>query len=216
MKNDKLLIFDLDDTLFETRSIGNTTMQTILDSFELIARQFYSENEIHLIIADLWQLPFDEVANKYKINESLSNAFSTAINTSEYQFKIHPFDDFKFVKQLKHRKYLVTTGFKKLQLAKISALGIENAFEEIIIDEIDTLNRVHKKGIFIEALKTNKISPKDIIVIGDNPNSELKAGYELGVTTVQVARYGQRKSDYANFYVNNFQALTDIVRRQPN
>ncbi|MGD1957263.1 MAG: HAD hydrolase-like protein [Fulvivirga sp.] len=54
----------------------------------------------------------------------------------------------------------------------------------------------------------------DLIVIGDNPESEIKAANELGLTTVQVAKLGQPKSSYANYYIQNFQDLIQILEER--
>lgn len=211
MKKNRLLIFDLDDTIFETKSIGQEPVAPIFNHFKAFAKQFYSPEEITFIFDDLWQYPFDVVSNKFQFDELLNQQFSDIINSLEYQLTIEVFDDFKVMKNFQASKFLVTTGFRKLQLAKISALGLEYEFEKIIIDEIDSKQRKYKKGIFGEILETNEQQNQEVFVIGDNSESELKAGYELGLTTIQVAKLGQPKSKYATHTVLDFKELVELL-----
>lgn len=207
----KLLIFDLDDTLFETKSLGKESIKPILDGFEAMLAEKYSKEITQQIIADLWKYPFDFVANRYKFNDHLSSEFARLINEHEYTFNIKTFDDFNVIQNLDYERVLVTTGFTKLQEAKIYHLGLEKEFSSIHIDNILDPNRVFKKGIFRSILLEKKINPKQVYIIGDNPNSELKAGFELGLNTIQIAKLGQKKSEYANYYISNFNELIAIL-----
>ena len=214
MKSNHLLIFDLDDTIFETKSIGQHHVESILENFRISISSAFKTEEINLIISDLWKYPFDHVANKYHLHDSIKRQFSNSINKLDYELEIEAFSDFELVRNIDTRKVLVTTGFKKLQLAKISALNLEDVFEEIHIDEIDDTNRIHKKGIFKYLMNSKGKERRNFIVVGDNPESEIKAGNELGLTTVQVAKLGQPKSAHANYYIRNFQDLIQILEER--
>ena len=214
MNNNYLLIFDLDDTIFETKSIGKHHVASILDNFKVSISPIFKTQEITLIMSDLWKYPFDYVSKKHSLNDSVRKQFSNSINSKEYSLDIEAFKDFELVRNIDTRKALVTTGFKKLQLAKISALNLEDVFDEIHIDEIDDTNRIYKKGIFEQLINSKDKELLDLIVIGDNPESEIKAANELGLTTVQVAKLGQPKSSYANYYIQNFQDLIQILEER--
>lgn len=212
MKNNQLLIFDLDDTIFETRSIAQRHVAPILDDFKAHISSSFETEKIDLIISDLWKYPFDYVSKKYNLDSAIQKQFVNSINSTEYNLEIETFDDFEQVRKIEAYKVIVTTGFKKLQLAKISALQLEDEFEEIHIDEIDSSERIHKKGIFEQLIKSRiSVELQNFFVIGDNPNSELKAGFELGLTTIQVAKYNQPKSSYANHYIQTFEDLSPIL-----
>jgi len=209
---DKLLIFDLDDTIFETKSINKKDVKPIFDAFESLLTKRYGEEQTQLIVPQLWQYPFDYVSKKYAFGAYLDTEFARLINAEDYVFAIKPFDDFKAVERLKCPKVLVTTGFYKLQNAKIDALGIKDLFKHIFIDDIFDEDRIFKKGIFKNILLEEKATPNSVYVIGDNPQSELKAGYELGLNVVQMAKFGQKKSEYANHYISNFLDLQLLLQ----
>ena len=197
----KLLIFDLDNTIFETKSIGEHAVAAVMDDFRSSISPLFSHEKVEAVITDLWNYPFDHVARQYKLSEEVSKQFSASINSHEYQLEIETYPDFELMRELNIRKVLVTTGFEKLQRAKIEALQLHPVFEEIHIDQLDAPIRIHKKGIFQQILDSFHVKPSDIFVIGDNPQSELKAGRELGMVTVQVAKHGQTQSAFSDYYM---------------
>ncbi len=209
MRKEKLLIFDLDDTIFETRSIPKAHLQGVFDEFEQTFHTHFAPGKFDEVEKDLWRLPFDLVARKHHFPPLLTKQYSSLINEREFKFKIQPFPDYKWLRKNRFRKILLTTGFRQLQLAKVTALGIENDFEAIYIDEVDALDRIFKLGIMSEIITKSGLSKKDHLVIGDNPESELKAGFELGLTTIQVAKFDQERSPYSDQYITHFQELSD-------
>lgn len=209
---DTLLIFDLDDTIFETKSIGKKAVQPIFDQFEPLLIDKFGKDLTAQIVSELWKYPFDFVSQKYRFDTHQNDEFARLVNTQEYTLNIQPFEDFTVIKDLKYEKIVVTTGFSKLQEAKIQYLGIKKEFSEIYIDDILSPQRIFKKGIFQNILLHKNIDPTLVYIIGDNPNSELKAGYELGAHTVQMAKFGQEKSRYANHYISDFNELIPILK----
>lgn len=208
---EKLLILDLDDTIFETRTIKKESVNSILMTFKSIVIKEYGNTLTNQIISDFWKFPFDFIAKKYQLDDLIKLELAKSINQANFEFNIQPYKDFDFFKSVKFEKILVTTGFEKLQRAKIKHLKIEKMFSEIYIDDILDPNRIFKKGIFAKILKTKKVSKAQIYIIGDNPESELKAGYELGLKTIQVSKLRQKKSEYANYMISDFNELIKII-----
>lgn len=208
---DKLLILDLDDTIFETGTIKKESVKSILAKFKSIAIHKYGNALTNQIVSEFWEFPFDFVAKKYQFEDRIKFELARLINQTNFEFKIQPFNDFWIFEQMEFEKILVTTGFQKLQQAKIKILGIEKMFNEIYIDDILDPKRLFKKGIFSKILKTKNVKREQVYIIGDNPHSELKAGYELGLKTIQVSKFEQRKSKYANYIISDFNELIEII-----
>lgn len=207
----KLLIFDLDDTIFETKSIPIESVAPILKEFKQVLKSSYDDKTTDLIIADIWKSPFDFVAEKYGFTNEQKHNFTNSVDRIEYDLDIKPFEDFEIVRKINIEKVLVTTGFKKLQHAKIAALKIGDLFKEIAIDDITNPKREGKIGIFRRLLQKTKYSTSQIMVIGDNPQSELEAGKNLGMTTVQLIKLGQQASEIADFHIESYTELKDIL-----
>jgi len=207
----QLLIFDLDDTLFETKSIGKKAVKPIFDQFDPLLIAKFGKEMTAKIVPELWKYPFDFVSQKYGFDTHQNAEFARLINVHNYELNIQTFEDCNVIEDLSQEKILVTTGFSKLQHAKIHFLGIKEQFSEIYIDDILSPTRIFKKGIFQNILLKRKIDPTRVYIIGANPTSELKAGFELGLNTIQVAKFGQERSIYAKHCISNFNELLTIL-----
>lgn len=207
-----MLILDLDDTIFETKSMNPRIFDSAITLIKNHYEQNYSELEYEKIIKELWSYPVDVVFAKYNTKKSLVTEFYRMIEEIDYQkLEIKTFEDYKEIKTIEMKKILVTTGLQKLQLAKIKALKIENDFDHICIDDPRLFPRKHKIDIFKQILLSTKKEPQEIWVIGDNPESEIKSGKVLGMKTIQRKSNSKKTSEYADFKIESFEELKGII-----
>ncbi|MEM7296637.1 MAG: HAD family hydrolase [Bacteroidota bacterium] len=211
MGKNLILLIDLDDTLFETKTMGVDPFKELFESFQKDVSTQFDNEKVSEIFKDIWKLPFDQLARKYRFSSSLIQSFMEQINNYEFELRIEPYHDYSVIQNFDARKILVTTGFQKLQLAKIKALGIHDDFDEVHIDAIDQIPRIDKKMIFKEMASKHQIPKDQFIVLGDNPNSELKAGHELGFTTIQVRKHGQERTSFAQHCIEHFEEVHSIL-----
>lgn len=207
-----MLILDLDNTIFETKSMDSK----IFDSAFALIEKYYTDNKLGIkseeIITDLWSIPVDVVFAKYNTPTDLVSAFYKQIEEIDYEeLDIKTYDDYIEIQKLKDIKILVTTGFKELQLAKIKALGIESDFDEIHIDDPRLNPRNHKIDIFRQILMNTKKKPEEIWVIGDNPESEIQSGKKLGMKTIQRKSINMKSSEFADYEIDTFNELKEIL-----
>ena len=100
----------------------------------------------------------------------------------------------------------------KFQETKIAKLGIAHLFDEIIIDVLDDPNkRKGKTKIFEEILESNKWNKEEVLVVGDNPHSELGAAKALGITTVQTVRPTVIKWKGADHHIESLRELKTLL-----
>jgi len=206
-----MLILDLDDTIFETKSMSESSFSVII---EMIRNQLNDKIEVEKInelIENLWHRPFDIVMNKFEIDESIQNRIALKINSLDFNLNISTYKDYSYLRKINVEQVLVTTGFPKLQMTKIKALGIESDFTEIYIDDPSEKNRIYKKGIFQKIIQLSNKLPNQIWVIGDNVESEIKAGNELGLRTIHRLKKGEEKSTKAEFSIHSFAELQNII-----
>lgn len=208
-----MLILDLDDTIFETKSMNprifDSAMAVIGNHYET----YHSKAKSEEIINALWSYPIDIVFKKYNVEEVLINQFYQMVNEIDFrELEIKTFEDYKELKKLDARKTLVTTGLKELQYAKIKALGIENDFEGIFVDDPRVVPRRTKIDIFRQLLADTKLAPHQFWVIGDNPESEIKAGNELGMKTIQRTSKSKELSKLADYKIDSFEELEAILK----
>jgi putative hydrolase of the HAD superfamily len=114
---------------------------------------------------------------------------------------MHGYGDLAVLAELPVRRFLVTSGFRRLQESKVKALGIAHLFEAIHIDAIDEPGSQGKERIFRAILEDHGFKPEQVMVVGDNPDSEIAAGNRLGLTTVQILRPGVVRGTNASHYI---------------
>ena len=156
---------------------------------------------IKLLIIDLDKCVFDTFSMRLDTHHSASIPDSACSYGDEH-----------YLGKIKIEKILVTTGYEKFQRAKAAKIGVERFFSEIIVDAIDDpATRKGKQRIFEEAMYGRRLWPWEIMVIGDNPESELKAGRALGMVTVQTLRPTIERWSEADHHISSFAELPALV-----
>lgn len=207
----KGIIFDLDMCILDTHSLLGSFFQPVLDAF-------YNSNlpaELkQKINHQLWTNSLDDVIDMFSIPGDIAEKMREAYRTIEVPDGIKTFGDEEFLRDLPVKKILVTTGYRRFQETKIEKLGIDNLFDEIIIDALDCRDqRKGKKKIFEELLDKNRWDKNEVLVVGDNPMSELKAAKSLGIPTVQTLRPTIEKWEGSDYHINSFSELVSIIYR---
>lgn len=90
------------------------------------------------------------------------------------------------VKRRGARVFVVSFGDPETQRAKVVALGLDR---EPSIDHVfyaDTGNIMTKEAFFRSILRNAEGDAKRVLVVGDRPSSEIRAGKALGMHTVRV------------------------------
>jgi putative hydrolase of the HAD superfamily len=176
----KALILDLDNTIYLVSSIGDILFKSLFELIELSSEFTGSLNDIK---AEIMRRPFQFVANDFAFSNELKEAGIKLLERLTYPDQIRPVENYEIIRTIPATKFLVTTGFTTLQNSKIDQLGIRNDFEEIhIIDPGKTAQT--KRDVFKKILIKYKLKLNEVLVVGDDLNSEIKAAKELGIETV--------------------------------
>jgi putative hydrolase of the HAD superfamily len=208
--NGPALILDLDNTIFRTRSIDKKVFDPFFEHLAYGLKSTHDSRVIETIIKDLWDFSWDVVIERHKISAPLFYRSLDFLDNMKLELKISTDDDYAVLKSIDLPKFLVSTSLTSLQKAKIEALGIANDFQKIVIN--DTFKKPgNKKEIFKELVREFNLVPERTFVVGDNADSEIKAGNELGMVTIQILRYGVVKGDNAQYYVRSFGELPKIL-----
>jgi FMN phosphatase YigB (HAD superfamily) len=201
---EKLLIFDLDNTLFDTY---NQVSKHVLDDMLARMRQAGLTEEQERILREKYAFTgFKIIAKQLGLNDDVIDIGMKAYLYMDLS-KIKPFKDVKIIPKLPGRKMLVTSGVPEIQQKKVDLLKIREYFEEVIID--DSNSPENKQRIFRKLIIGMK--PADAIVIGDNPDSELLAGKNLGMTTVQIVRHEGMTLAGASYTIRTLDELKKII-----
>ncbi len=206
----KALIIDLDNTIFPVSSLSGDLFLPILT---LIEKSGEFEGDFNKVRNDILRRPFQRVASDYHFSENLIAEGTVLLINAVCTRRISTYDDYEELRKLKCRKYLVTSGFMKMQQSKIDMLGIRNDFDRIhIIDPLTS--QLSKKDIFSDILENNHLNKNEVLVVGDDPDSEIKAAGELGIDSILYKRSGNNETAKINGSISHFSQLADLLRQQ--
>jgi len=180
----KALIFDLDNTIYPVSSIADNLFAGlfgVLDKNSAAINKTEADT-VTRIKEEMTRRPFQYIADKFQLDETIRDQMTSVLRNMTYERPMQPFDDYHHLKQIPLVKFLVTTGYLKLQYSKIRQLGIETDFEEIIVVDPDVSDKT-KKDVFAEIMKKYHYGPEELLIIGDDPESEIKAALSLGIDT---------------------------------
>jgi FMN phosphatase YigB (HAD superfamily) len=91
------------------------------------------------------------------------------------------------------RNFIVSFGEPKIQHAKVKALGLDREPSVEKIYFADRNNVLTKEAAFRKIQKRTRLTSREILVVGDRPAREIRAGRELGMHTVRL-RHGEFKA----------------------
>ena len=200
------LILDLDNTIYPVSSIGDRLFAPL---FELLKLPEYNLPETTLADAkrQIMRIPFQKVADQFKFPAELTHRALELLRGLTYDEEMTYFNDYELIRELDTMKFLLTTGFKNLQESKIRSLGIENDFTEIVVIDPDK-SEMTKKDAMVRIMDEYKLRATDLLVVGDDPESEIKAAKELGIASFLL----DTKSIYPNSQADfNGKSLKEVL-----
>lgn len=201
----------MDNCIFDTSSMGGRAIQGVKDA---LASSALSEDTKLAVGAALKTDPLDDVLKRLNVPAEVGEAMRAAYRESDVpaDCTVKTYGDEQHIQELPQKKILVTSGYLKFQTSKIKRLGIAHMFDEIIIDVLDDpAARKGKTKIFGEILQQYGWSKEEVLVVGDNPRSELGAAKELGIKAIQTLRPRIEKWDGADYHVTSLKELQALV-----
>lgn len=197
----KALIFDLDNTLYAVSSIAGELFAPL---FALLEKSGELNDRLDPVKQDLMRKPYQWVAQKHGFSEKLTKTGLQLLKKATYEGPIEPFPDYREVKALPLQKYLVTSGFQAMQQSKIKGMAIDKDFREIHIVDVETGT---KKDVFADILRRNNYRVFEVLVIGDDPESEISAARDLGVDAVLYDKFNRLPDHNAVPKINDYSQL---------
>jgi putative hydrolase of the HAD superfamily len=220
----KAIIFDLDDTLYDCS--GTLVLKSKKLATEIISKAIKcSETEalkLQLKLEDRLGPKADisrEIANLYNLPEEFCEEISNIINTLEVEgVTLFP-DTMASIDELKrigYKLFLVTFGNREMQKSKIKVLGLERAFDEIIITD----NPRGKEKCFKEILIKYNLEPEQVLCVGDKIKDEIEVGKKLGMPTA-LMKHGRHYNFYKSEIDNStsyayITKISDLLKNDEN
>lgn len=200
----RCVIFDLDDTLYDCLGQRVRVAHRYAAKAMVKAGLNASTEAVYRVrMSAFRQDPMlryidSEVARHFNVNDP--EALSTAAREAYFNCPVDKLTLFpgslpllRFLAKRGVRNFIVSFGEPKIQQAKVKSLGLdcEPSVEKIYY--ADRGNVLTKEAAFRQIQKKTRLNPSQILVVGDRPAREIRAGRELGMQTVRL-RHGEFKN----------------------
>ncbi len=205
------IIFDLDSCLSAADEPGQELFAPSFAAIKGANKGSHASQVLEQAFAEMWRLPFDCVAQKYNFTPAMLTAGWEQLARLEVTTPMHGYGDLDSLADLPAQLFLVTSGFRLLQNSKIRALGIAPFFAAIHLDAIDESGHRGKQKLFEDIIRAGQLQPHQVLIVGDNHDSEIAAGVRLGLRTVQTLRPGAPRSPLATHHIQTLHELRPLL-----
>jgi putative hydrolase of the HAD superfamily len=203
----KHLFFDLDHTLWDFDTNAKLTLEDIFAvyqlheitnaDFDVFYQKYLHHNKIMwdryqngYITAEelkwkrMWRTLLEfKVANEV-LSKQLSASFLEILPTKTTVFP-YTLEILHYLRNKSYQMHLITNGFAKTQKSKIKNSNIDHFFTHIITSE-ESNSMKPEKAIFDFALNVATAKLEESIMIGDNPDADIKGALNYGMDCVFV------------------------------
>jgi FMN phosphatase YigB (HAD superfamily) len=224
----RCVIFDLDDTLYDCLSqrVGpshrhaaeamvRAGLRADVDAvFRARMRAFCEDPMLHYIDAAVCRQ--FEAEDPDAVSRAARDAYFTCPVGDLKLFRgTRPL--LRFLHSRAVKIFIVSFGEPEIQRAKVRALGLE---EELAVDKIFYADRdklLTKEAAFKKIQHELGMSAGEILIVGDRPMREIRAGKELGMHTVRI-RHGEfaaqeprDKEEEPDYEIGNISKLNKLA-----
>ncbi|RYY33135.1 MAG: HAD family hydrolase [Sphingobacteriaceae bacterium] len=204
----RALIYDLDNTIYPVKSISDELFAGL---FKIIDEDpGLSKADIAAAKEEVTRRPFQKIADEYGFSNDLKQQGIELLETLTYNKPMQAFDDFKYVKSLQVDKFLVTTGFIRMQSSKVKMLDIAADFKKVYIVDPQTTDKT-KRHFFLNILEKYNYSKDEVLVVGDDPESEIKEAKAIGIKTVLYDPQHKYTTADADHVITNHQQIQELL-----
>ena len=238
--NYKLVLIDLDDTLFDYPKAENSAFRSTFEEMGFFkenrflknqnSEEFYTEikREYEKINSQLWKdlekgiidkeelkvIRFEKIIKKFKLeydSQKMSEIYLKKLGEGIFPFKSTE----KLCKYL-HSKYkigIVTNGIKEVQYSRIKNSSIANYIDKIIVSDEVGVNKPDKR-IFEFAINYFGILDKsEVVMIGDSLEADIKGGINAGVDTcwVNLKNMKNKSKIIPKYEIRNLEEIFGIL-----
>ena len=205
----RVLILDLDNTIYPVSSVAESMFGPL---FKLIDEETTDHSAGEAAKLELTRRPFQYVADEHGFSDQLKAKGINLLKNLVFNEPMTCYPEYADIRALNIDKYLVTTGFTKLQYSKVKMLNIEGDFKQAYVVDPERSNE-NKGDIFKKIMQENGYTTQDVLVIGDDPQSEIKFAIELGIDTFLFDPEDKYPHANVTYRGKDYKRLKEIVER---
>ncbi|MBE9011015.1 HAD family hydrolase [Pseudanabaenaceae cyanobacterium LEGE 13415] len=204
MKNTKLIVFDLDDTLFPEHEF-------VYSGFHAISEWMLDHYSVFSFFDVAWELfqagkrgtIFNQTLDRLGVNYDCELIAQLIQVYRDHKPKIKLHEDaewaIKFFKDYRCTG-LITNGFLHTQQNKVRALGIESMLDQIIYCDVFGAENWKPSSVpYQKMMEFTGFEGSECLYIGDHPYKDFIGAKKLGWMTLRICRsdgeYAQMSAD---------------------
>lgn len=204
MENVKHIFFDLDHTLWDFEKNSSEALNEIF--FEMKLDQEIADVRDFILAyqginAQYWDLynrgkvskeqvrigRFIDTLNRFEVSNVIEKAKhigNTYIKKSPYKKHVFPdtYDTLEYLNN-KYKLHIITNGFLEVQHIKLNNSNLTGYFNLILCTEEVGVNKPDPL-VFRTALEKTNAKPEESLMIGDNPETDIKGAQNYGMHTI--------------------------------
>lgn len=189
----KLLIFDLDDTLYNEKEYVASGFRAVAE-FVFLKKEL-NKDEVFNFLMDSFKSNgrgrnFNELIEKFNLSDMTPELLVGVYREHVPEVALYPGVK-ELLNNLKNNYVLVllTNGWVDVQKMKIKALEAENYFDKIFFAQEDGLEfRKPNPKYFLKILSHYRIAPNEALMIGDDHESDIRGAKEVDINTFLVEK----------------------------
>jgi len=229
----KHIIFDLDHTLWDFNRNSKETLKVLFDRHNLERKTkapfntflvtYYSVTNI------LWQKYDHKEITKNELRQlRLREVFSTlgfmddllASKIEKEYLSICPdkphlingtIELLDYIKTKKYPIYLLTNGFKDIQLRKIKASKIDHYFDQVCTSETSGYSKPDRRA-FDYLLNKIKAEPNECLMIGDNLSTDIEGSSAIDMQNIYLNPTKIVHQGKPTFEVSSLNEIHQIIK----
>ncbi|PST85212.1 hypothetical protein C7T94_03660 [Pedobacter yulinensis] len=204
-----IFFIDLDNTIYFTAPNVN---QLLGGLYAFLEEQDLgvSAKQLEQAKKDMLHTPFQRVAARYGFKAAAVEKVVAFLQQGEVTEPLSVHREYHYIKALKGRKFVVTAGFTKKQRSKLAMLGIAADFEALYVVDVSVKEET-KKDAFETLIGEYGLDRSQILVIGDDADSEIRAGLELGLETFLFDPEGRFPDARSTYRSSSFESLAEAA-----
>ncbi len=197
----KCILFDLDHTLWDydrncaeallelydkndLKNKGISSFESLLDAFMEMNTQMWDQYDLGIIQRDVIRYQrFHRILlalgiDDYRLSLSMSSEYVALSPT-----KKNLLPNAKIILDYLESKYkliIITNGFEEIQSVKLASSGISGYFDKVVTSE-SAGHKKPAKEIFEYALAEHDYNSNDVIMVGDNLNTDITGANNAGI-----------------------------------
>lgn len=230
MKKYKVVLLDFDDTLIDTQGYAKTCLSNMFNEFHLDnyfesfdaffktyhthTHELWTEYALNKIdkftlMKERFARPLANTPLSAKDVENINNHFlSKVIKIDETIEGAHEL--LEYLKNKGYKLVMLSNGFSEMQYDKISNVGFDGFFDEVILSDAVGVNKPHPI-IFEKALEEVKATASEAIMIGDNFLADILGAKKSGIDQIWYNPHQIKESEKATYEVTTLKEIMNIL-----